>query len=121
MGVYIVTESAGRYRIRGSRSGWGYAGCTMSPFLKYTLARLGLFGLVALAVIAIPVDVSITLKLMVAVLVSAALAFFLLKGLREEASVQAVGIAERRAEKRERLRAALNGDDDGGESATKAD
>ncbi|GAA4243577.1 DUF4229 domain-containing protein [Dactylosporangium darangshiense] len=93
----------------------------MSPFLKYTLARLGLFGLVALAVLALPIDVSVLLKLMIAVLVSAVLAFFLLKGLRDEASVQAVGMAERRSEKRERLRAALNGDDDGGGNATKAD
>ncbi|MFG2038903.1 DUF4229 domain-containing protein [Dactylosporangium sp. NPDC048998] len=89
--------------------------------MKYSLARLGLFGLVALTVLAVPIDVSVTLKLMIAVLVSAVLAFFLLKGLREEASVQAVGMAQRRADKRERLRAALNGDDDGGESATKAD
>lgn len=93
----------------------------MSPFLKYSLARLGLFGLVALAVLVLPIDLSAPLKLMIAVLVSAALAYFLLKGLREEASVQAVGMAERRAEKRERLRAALNGDDDGAENATKAD
>jgi hypothetical protein len=93
----------------------------MSPFLKYSLARLGLFGLVALAVLVVPIDISVPLKLMIAVLVSAVLAFFLLKGLREEASVQAVGMSQRRSEKRERLRAALNGDDDGGESATKAD
>jgi hypothetical protein len=93
----------------------------MSPFLKYTLARLGLFGLVAVGVLVVPIDISAPLKLMIAVLVSAVLAFFLLKGLREEASVQAVGMAQRRTEKRERLRAALNGDDDGGESATKAD
>jgi hypothetical protein len=93
----------------------------MSPILKYTLARLGLFVLIALAVLVVPFDVSVPLKLMIAILVSAALAFFLLKGLREEASVQAVGAAQRRTEKRERLRAALNGDDDGGESATKAD
>ena len=93
----------------------------MSPIVKYSLARLGLFGLVALAVLAVPVDVSLFLKLMVALLISACLAFFLFKGLREEASVQAVGAAQRRTEKRDRLRAALNGDDDGGESATKAD
>ena len=93
----------------------------MSSILKYTLARLGLFVLVAVAALAVPVDVSVPLKLMVAILVSAALAYFFLKGLREEASVQAVGAAQRRTEKRERLRAALNGDDDGGKSATKAD
>ncbi|GAA0731585.1 DUF4229 domain-containing protein [Dactylosporangium roseum] len=91
----------------------------MSPIVKYSLARLGLFVVVAAVALTVPVDVNITLKLMVAVLVSAVLAFFLLKGMREQASVQAVGVAQRRTEKRERLRAALNGDDDGGESATK--
>ncbi|MEV4507640.1 DUF4229 domain-containing protein [Dactylosporangium sp. NPDC049525] len=93
----------------------------MSALLKYTLARVGLFVLVAAAMLAVPLDVSPLLKLMISLVVSAALAFFLLRGLREEASVQAVGAAQRRTEKRERLRAALNGDDDGGESATKAD
>lgn len=84
----------------------------MSPFLKYTLARLGLFVAVAAATLAVPLDVSVPLKLMIAVLVSAVLAFFLLRGLREEASVQVVGAAQRRTEKRDRLRAALNGDDE---------
>nr|BFE64143.1 hypothetical protein GCM10020063_086690 [Dactylosporangium thailandense] len=93
----------------------------MSPFLKYTLARLGLFGLAALVMLSIPLDVSVLLKLMIAVIVSAVAAFFLLRGLREEASVQAVGMAQKRADNKERLRAALNGDDDGGESATKSD
>lgn len=93
----------------------------MSSLLKYTLARLGLFILAAAVMLVVPLDISLLLKLMIAVVVSAVLAFFLLKGLREEASVQAVGAAQRRTEKRERLRAALNGDDDGGESATKAD
>jgi hypothetical protein len=93
----------------------------MSALLKYTLARLGLFVLAAGAMFAVPLDISVLLKLMIAVVISAALAFFLLKGLREEASVQAVGAAARRTEKRERLRAALNGDDDKGERATKAD
>jgi len=92
----------------------------MSALLKYTLARLGLFVLVAAGMYALPLDISPLLKLMIALLVSAGLAFVLLKGLREEASVQAVGAAQRRTEKRERLRAALNGDDDKGES-TKAD
>ncbi|GAA1549332.1 hypothetical protein GCM10009827_082150 [Dactylosporangium maewongense] len=92
----------------------------MSALLKYSLARLGLFVLAAAVMFAVPLDISVLLKLMIAVVVSAALAFFLLKSLREEASVQAVGAAQRRTEKRDRLRAALNGDDDGGESTTKA-
>ncbi|MEU7865474.1 DUF4229 domain-containing protein [Dactylosporangium sp. NPDC049140] len=93
----------------------------MSPFIKYTLARFGLFGLAALVMLVLPLDIDVLLKLMIAVFVSAILAFFLLRGLREEASVQAVGMAQRRADNKERLRAALNGDDDGGESATKSD
>lgn len=98
-----------------------YPGQTMSALLKYTLARFGLFILAAAAMLVLPFDISPLLKLMIATAVSAVLAFFLLKGLREQASVQAVGAAQRRTEKRERLRSALNGDDDEGESTTKAD
>ena len=114
------TGSGGRTSKAGVAR-WGLRWATVSPFVKYMLARLGLFGIVAAALLAVPLDIDVLLKLMIAVAVSAGLSFWLLKGLREEASVAAVGIAERRAEKRERLRAALNGDDDGGASATKAD
>ncbi|GAA2386276.1 DUF4229 domain-containing protein [Dactylosporangium salmoneum] len=93
----------------------------MSPFLKYSLARLGLFGLVACVMLVVPLDISVFLKLMIALLITAPLAYFLLAGLRAQAAEHVVGISQQRSDKRERLRAALNGDDDGGESATKSD
>jgi hypothetical protein len=93
----------------------------MTPLLKYTLARLGIFVVLAGLLLLAPIDVSPLLKLMVAVLASTVLSFFLLRGMREQVGEQAVEIARRRTEKRERLRAALNGDDDGGESTPKAE
>lgn len=81
----------------------------MSPAVKYTLGRIGLF--VAVLAALWPVGLSIFLKLVLAVLFSAALSFFLLRGLRDEMAQQlATSIDRRRAEK-ERLRAALAGED----------
>ncbi|MFY1673773.1 DUF4229 domain-containing protein [Plantactinospora sp. WMMB334] len=81
----------------------------MSPAVKYTLGRLGLFVAVALALW--PVEMNIFLKLMLAVAFSAALAFFLLRGWRDEMAQQLAGAAERRRAEKERLRAALAGDE----------
>ena len=70
----------------------------MNASLKYTLGRIGLF-LVVLAAL-LPVPVSLLLKLMIAVLVSALLAYFLLRGWRDEmAASLAEGAQRRRAEK----------------------
>lgn len=81
----------------------------MSPAVKYTLARIGLFLVIALALW--PVNANIFLKLMLAVIFSAALAYFLLRGWRDEMAQQlATGAARRKAE-RERLRSALAGED----------
>jgi hypothetical protein len=81
----------------------------VSPAVKYTLGRIGLFLLCALALW--PVALNVLLKLMLAVLFSAALAFFLLRGWRDEMAAQLAGAAERRKAQRERLRAALAGED----------
>ena len=54
----------------------------MSPAVKYTLGRIGLFVVVLLVLW--PLDLDILLKLMVAVLVSAGLSFFVLRKLRDE-------------------------------------
>ncbi|MEQ4304835.1 DUF4229 domain-containing protein [Plantactinospora sp. B6F1] len=81
----------------------------MSPAVKYTLGRIGLFLAVALALW--PVEMNIFLKLMLAVAFSAALAFFLLRGWRDEMAQQLATAAEKRRAERERLRAALAGDD----------
>jgi hypothetical protein len=81
----------------------------MSPAVKYTLGRIGLFVVVALALW--PVEANLFLKLMLAVAFSAALSFFLLRGWRDEMAQQLAGAAEKRRAEKERLRAALAGDD----------
>jgi hypothetical protein len=82
----------------------------MSPAVKYTLGRIGLFAAVALALW--PVNLNIFIKLMLAVAFSAALAFFLLRGLRDEMAQQMAESADRRKAEKERLRSALAGDDE---------
>ena len=82
----------------------------MNASLKYTLGRLGLF-LVVLAAL-LPVPMNLLVKLMIAVLVSALLSFFLLRGWRDEMAASLAAAAQRRREQRERLRAALAGEDD---------
>ncbi|MEV1288255.1 DUF4229 domain-containing protein [Micromonospora sp. NPDC049679] len=81
----------------------------MSPAVKYTLGRIGLFAVVVLALW--PVDLNIFIKLMLAVAFSAALAFFLLRGVRDQMAQQMAEAAERRKAEKERLRSALAGDD----------
>ncbi|HEY8532615.1 MAG TPA: DUF4229 domain-containing protein [Micromonospora sp.] len=81
----------------------------MSPAVKYTLGRIGLF-VVVLALLW-PVDLDIFVKLMLAVLVSAGLAFFLLRRWRDEMAYQLAAAAERRRAEKDRLRAALAGDE----------
>jgi hypothetical protein len=83
--------------------------------LKYSLARVGLFVVVAAILIVVPIQVNILLKLMIAVIVSALLALFLLRGMREEVAEQMAGASQRRATEKARLRAALAGDDERGD------
>ncbi|MDG4774304.1 DUF4229 domain-containing protein [Solwaraspora sp. WMMD792] len=81
----------------------------MSPAVKYTLGRIGLFVIVVLALW--PVDINIFLKLMIAVIFSAALSWFLMRGWRDEMAQQIAESAERRRSEKERLRSALAGED----------
>ena len=83
----------------------------VSPMVKYTLARLGLFVVVLGILAAVPIQINILVKLMIAIVVSALLALVLLRGMRNEVATQLAGAAERRAEEKQRLRAALAGDD----------
>lgn len=82
----------------------------MSPALKYTLGRVGLFVAVLLALW--PVDIDIFLKLILALLFSAALSYFLLRHWRDEMAYQLAESAQRRKAEKERLRAALAGEDE---------
>jgi hypothetical protein len=80
--------------------------------VKYTLGRIGLFVLVALALW--PVSLNLFLKLMLALAFSAAASFFLLRRWRDEMAQQLAAAADRRKTEKERLRAALSGEDQPG-------
>ncbi|MFG2099619.1 DUF4229 domain-containing protein [Micromonospora echinaurantiaca] len=91
----------------------------MSAAVKYTLGRIGLFVLVLAALW--PVDMNVFLKLMLALAFSAAASFFLLRGWRDEMAEEMATAAERRRAEKERLRAALAGEDQPDESADRPD
>ncbi|MEU2613059.1 DUF4229 domain-containing protein [Micromonospora sp. NPDC007271] len=89
----------------------------MSAAVKYTLGRIGLFVGVLAALWF--VEMSMFLRLMLALISSAALSFVLLRGWRDEmAGEMAEASARRRAEK-ERLRSALAGDDEAERAASR--
>ena len=81
----------------------------MSATLKYTFGRLGLFVLVFAMLFPTPLNVLV--KAMVALLLSAVLGYFVLARWRNEMAEQLSAAAARRAAEKERLRAALAGDE----------
>lgn len=81
----------------------------MSPAIKYTLGRFGLFAASFTALL--PVPLNLLVKLMVAFVASAALSFLLLRKWRDEMAEQLGSMAARRAAEKERLRSALAGDE----------
>ncbi|MQA26678.1 MAG: DUF4229 domain-containing protein [Micromonosporaceae bacterium] len=90
----------------------------MSAAVKYTLGRIGLFALVAVALLPFRLDLFLTL--MIALLVSMALSYFLLRTWREEFAAQIAEAARKRKEQKEKLRAALAGEDETPEPAKPA-
>jgi threonine/homoserine/homoserine lactone efflux protein len=82
----------------------------MNPLVRYTLGRIGLFAAVLLVVL--PTSYPPLLKLLAAVLVSAVLAWFVLRGWREDAAAHLAATAERRRAERDRRRDLLAGDGD---------
>lgn len=83
----------------------------LSPMLKYTLGRIGLFAAVVLVLWPVP-QLSLLVKLLVAVVVSFALSWFLLRRWRDELSAHLADRVEQRRADKERLRAALAGEGD---------
>lgn len=83
----------------------------MNPMLKYTLGRIGLFVLVALLLL--PVPMQLLVKLMVAVIVSFGLQFVLLRKWRAQMIDQVDHSVGQRRAAREKLRSALAGEDAG--------
>jgi len=90
----------------------------MSPALKYTLGRIGLFAVVF--VLLLPVPLNFLVKAMIALVASAAFSYFLLAKWREEMAEQLGSAAERRAAEKQRLRAALAGDEDAAAAGDRA-
>lgn len=82
----------------------------MSPAFKYGLGRLGVFAVCA--AILWPFTLNPLVKLMIALLASMILSIFVLKKWRDQASEAIGGAVARRREEKERMRAALAGDDD---------
>ena len=82
----------------------------MSPAVKYTLGRLGLF--VLFFALLLPLPLNILIKAMIALLLSAVLSFFLLADWRNQMGEQLADAATRRTAEKQRLRAALAGDED---------
>jgi membrane protein implicated in regulation of membrane protease activity len=81
----------------------------MSPVVKFTLARVGLFLAVLAALL--PVPLNFLIKLLLALVASAAFSFLLLGHWRREVAEQLASAVDRRRSERSRLRAALAGDE----------
>ncbi|MBO0871354.1 MAG: DUF4229 domain-containing protein [Micromonosporaceae bacterium] len=83
----------------------------MNPVAKYTLGRLGLFVVVAALLLVLPLPIDPLLKVGVAMLVAFGLQFVVLRKWRAEMINQVdVSMADRR-ERKQRLRAALAGEE----------
>jgi hypothetical protein len=85
----------------------------MSPAIKYAFGRIGLFLVcVLLAIVLLPRDLDGFLKLMIALVASLLLSYFLLRNWRDQAAERFVAGREKRVAERQRLRAALAGEDE---------
>jgi hypothetical protein len=82
--------------------------------LKYTLGRIGLLVLAVLVLL--PLRLNIFLTLMIALLASMLLSYFLLRRWREEFAAEIVQARRQRRDQKERLRAALAGEDEAGDA-----
>ncbi len=83
----------------------------MNPVLRYTLARVALFA-VCVGLVFLPPGLNPLLKLLIALLVSSVASFFLLRQWRDEVAEQLSTSSRRRLDEKERLRAALAGEDE---------
>jgi hypothetical protein len=83
----------------------------LSPAVKYTLGRVGLFVVVALLLWPVPIDLLV--KLMVAIIASFGLQFVLLRRWRDEMIGHVDQAVTRRKAEKAKLRSALAGEEDG--------
>jgi hypothetical protein len=90
----------------------------MSPVAKYTLGRLGLFAVIL--IVLLPLPLNFLIKAMIALFASAGFSYFLLSRWRNEMAEQLASVAQRRQTEKARLRAALAGDEDAAASGDRA-
>lgn len=81
----------------------------MSPAIKYTLARIGLFAIIV--AVLYPVGLDLFLTMMIALLVSLPLSYFLLRRWRNQMAERIETTMEQHRAQKEKLRAALSGED----------
>lgn len=91
----------------------------MPPALKYTLGRLGLF--VVFFALLLPLPLNILVKAMVAFVLSAVASYFVLTKWRDEMAERLGDSAARRRLEKERLRAALAGDESAAAAGDRVD
>lgn len=82
----------------------------MSPAFKYSYGRLGLF--VVAFLLLLPLPLNILVRAMIALVVSAVSSYFVLARWRNQMGEQLSTVASRRSAEKERLRAALAGDEE---------
>jgi Protein of unknown function (DUF4229) len=90
----------------------------MSAAAKYTLGRLGLFLVILLVLL--PVPMNFLVKAMIALVASAGFSYFLLAKWRNEMAERLGAAAQRRAAEKNRLRAALAGDENAAAAGDRA-
>jgi hypothetical protein len=88
----------------------------ISPATKFTLGRIGLFAAAFLIMLAVPLpmatDEAVLIRLMIAAVVSAGVSWFLLAKWRNEMATTIERSMSKRKVEKDKLRAALAGDDD---------
>ncbi|GGK97173.1 DUF4229 domain-containing protein [Mangrovihabitans endophyticus] len=90
----------------------------MSAAVKYTLGRFGLF--VVIFVLLLPVPLNLLVKAMIALVASGGFGYFLLAKWRNEMAEQLESASSRRRAEKERLRAALAGDEEAAAAGDRA-
>ncbi len=94
------------------------------PATKFTLGRIGLFVIVFVILLAVPMpmsrDTGLLVRLMIAAVLSAVASWFLLARWRNEMAATLENSRSKRRADKERLRAALAGDDDPKDRGTRS-
>jgi hypothetical protein len=84
----------------------------ISPVVKFTLGRVGLFVVIALLLWLVPIKIDPLLKLMIALVISVPLQFVVMRKWRADMIDYVDQAATRRHAEKEKLRAALAGEDE---------